>query len=318
MRRSNVLFRWSLSLTALTLPATLAALVAFLCIHAWPAFHYNGLHFLTHNDWNLGSQYGNPITVNGTQILPGASYGILFLIAGTGLSSLIALVLAVPIGLGAALFLSEAVPGKMRDSIALFVELLASVPSVVFGLWGYVVLIPLMAHHVYPHMASLLSHVPFFGPPTYSGYGLLTAGLVLALMIVPLITANLREAATATPPQMREAARAMGATGFEVVIKVLIPRLRRPLIGVSTLALGRALGETMAVLMVSGNALGYLPNNIYSPISTMAAFIVSQLDSALQDPTGMAVYSLTEIGLVLLVLSLLVNGAARLLLRREA
>ncbi len=316
MARPN-LFRWSLGITAMILPGTLVMLVVFLLVQAWPALHFNGLHFLVHNDWNLGSQYGNPITVNGSQVLPGAHYGILFLIAGTVLSSLIALLLAVPIGVAAAVFLSEAVPGTVRDLIALFVELLASVPSVVFGLWGYVVLIPFLAHHVFPKMAALLSFIPFFAPPTYSGYGLMTSGLVLCLMVVPLITANLRESAAAMPAEMREAARALGATRFEVLFKVVIPELRRPLVGVSTLALGRALGETMAVLMVSGNALGYLPQNIYSPISTMAAFIVSQLDSALQDPTGMAVASLTEIGLILLVISLLVNGAARLLLQRE-
>ena len=128
----------------------------------------------------------------------------------------------------------------------------------------------------------------------------------------------MRESAAAIPAETREAARALGATRFEVLLRVIIPELWRPLVGVSTLALGRALGETMAVLMVSGNALGYLPQNIYSPISTMAAFIVSQLDSALQDPTGMAVASLTEIGLILLVISLLVNGAARMLLPRQA
>jgi len=312
------LFRWSLGLTATVLPATLILLVAFLCIQAWPAMHFNGLHFLVHNDWNLGSQYGTPVKVNGTTILPGAHYGILFLIAGTVLSSLIALVLAVPIGVAAAVFLSEAVPGGVRDLIALFVELLASVPSVVFGLWGYVVLIPFLSHHVFPVLAGALSFIPFFAPPTYSGYGLMTSGLVLCLMVVPLITANLRESAAAIPAETREAARALGATRFEVLLRVIIPELWRPLVGVTTLALGRALGETMAVLMVSGNALGYLPQNIYSPISTMAAFIVSQLDSALQDPTGMAVASLTEIGLILLVISLLVNGAARMLLPRQA
>ena len=312
------LFRWCLGLAATLLPATLILLVVFLGIQAWPAMHFNGLHFLVNNDWNLGSQYGTPVREGGTEVLPGAHYGILFLIVGTVLSSLIALVLAVPIGVAAAVFLSEAVPAGVRDLIALFVELLASVPSVVFGLWGYVVLIPFLAHHVFPVVASALSFVPFFAPPTYSGYGLLTSGFVLCLMIVPLITANLRESAAAIPAEMREAARALGATRFEVLPKVILPELWRPLVGVSTLALGRALGETMAVLMVSGNALGYLPQNIYSPISTMAAFIVSQLDSAMQDPTGMAVASLTEIGLMLLVISLVVNGVARLLLPRQA
>ena len=145
----------------------------------------------------------------------------------------------------------------------------------------------------------------------------LTAGIVLSLMIVPLIAATLRDAILAEPMVVRESAAALGATRFEAVWKVVLPGVRKILIGVTILATGRALGETMAVLMVSGNALNYLPPNIYSPISTMAAFIVSQLDSALQDPTGLAVRSLAEVALVLSVISIGVNTLARLVLYRS-
>jgi phosphate transport system permease protein len=163
-------------------------------------------------------------------------------------------------------------------------------------------------------MVEWLGFIPFFSGPAGSGYGLLTSGFVLALMIVPLITATLRDALVAQPPRLRESAVALGANRFETMWKVLLPGLRRVLIGGSILATGRALGETMAVLMVSGNALNYLPGNIYTPISTMASFIVSQLDSALQDPTGMAVRSLAEVALVLCVISIAVNGFARVLI----
>jgi len=138
--------------------------------------------------------------------------------------------------------------------------------------------------------------------------------LVLSLMIVPLIAATVRDALVTQPIGLREAALALGATRFETLWSVELPGVRRVVVASSILATGRALGETMAVLMVSGNALNYLPTNIYTPISTMAAFIVSQLDSAMQDPTGMAVRSLAEVALVLCLISIVVNGCARVLL----
>jgi phosphate transport system permease protein len=224
------------------------------------------------------------------------------------------LLVAVPVGVGAAIFLAEAVPPGPRLWLSFLVELLAAIPSVVFGLWGYAAVVPLLAHHVFPAMARALGWLPGFGQPTGSGFGLLTAGLVLSLMIVPLIVATLRDAIDRQPAAVREASAALGATRFETIWRVLMPCLRPVLIGACVLATGRALGETMAVLMVSGNALNTLPQTIYAPVSTMAAFIVSQLDSALQDPTGLAVRSLAEVALVLCVISVGVNAAARLML----
>lgn len=297
-----------------SLPASMVALLLFLALYAWPAITFNGVHFITSMSWNLGSLYADPVEVNGVSILPGANYGILFLIAGTLLSTAIALLIAVPVGIGAAIFLAEAVPPRPRLWLSLLVELLAAIPSVVFGLWGYAVVVPLLAHHVFPAMASALSWLPWFGEPTGSGFGLLTSGIVLALMIVPLITATLRDAIDSQPVSIRESAAAIGATKFETVWTVIMPGLRSVLIGACVLATGRALGETMAVLMVSGNALNTLPGTIYAPISTMAAFIASQLDSALQDPTGLAVRSLAEVALVLCIISIGVNAAARAIL----
>lgn len=310
-------FRNFTALLGCVLAAVLLAIVVFLIVYAWPAVRLNGFAFLTRNNWNLGSMYANPVTIDGQEILPGAQYGILFLIAGTLLSTLIALAIAVPIGVGAALFLAEAVPPSLRLWMSFFVELLAAIPSVVFGLWGYVVVIPFLGHHVFPWMAKWLGWIPFFSGPTGSGYGLLTSGCVLALMIVPLITATVRDALVSQSPALREGAVALGASRFEALWTVMFPSVRRVLIGSCILATGRALGETMAVLMVSGNALNYLPGNIYTPISTMASFIVSQLDSALQDPTGMAVRSLSEVALVLCLISIVVNGLARVLLYYE-
>jgi phosphate transport system permease protein len=307
-------FRTWLAIVAGALPASLVAVLLFLALYAWPAIHFNGWGFVVRDSWNLGNLYADPVDIAGMSVQPGAQYGILFLIVGTLLSTLIALLLAVPVGVGAAIFLAEAVAGSLRVWISFFVELLAAIPSVVFGLWGYVVLIPFMAHHVFPILADGLGFIPIFAGPTGSGYGLLTAGVLLSLMIVPFIAATLRDALVSQPAPLREAAMAMGATRFETIWRVILPGVVKVLISAVFLALGRALGETMAVLMVSGNALNYLPQNIYAPISTMAAFVVSQLDSALQDPSGMAVRSLAEIALVLSVISIVINAAARLML----
>jgi len=293
---------------------TLILIVLFLGKYAWPAVRLNGWAFLTKNDWNLGNLYADPIVHHGVTLMPGAQYGILFLIVGTLLSTLIAVVIAVPFGVGSAIFLADGIPAAFRPWLSFFVELLAAVPSVVYGLWGYFAVIPLLNNHVFPWMAVHLKFIPFFAGDTGSGYGLLTSGLVLTLMIVPLITSTMRDALISQPRGLREAALALGATRFETMWSVILPSTRRVLIASGILATGRALGETMAVLMVSGNALNYLPKNIYSPITTMAAFVASQLDSAMEDPTGMAVRSLAEVALVLCVISVIVNSAARLML----
>jgi phosphate transport system permease protein len=307
-------FRRMIAILASLVALTLVVIVVFLAVYSWPAIRMNGAGFFRRDTWNLGNLYSDPIVRNGQQVLPGASYGILFLIAGTLLSTLIAVGLAVPLGVGAAIFLAEGVPAGMRTWISFFVELLAAIPSVVYGLWGYVVVIPFLGRYVFPWMAAHFAWIPFLQGPTGSGYGLLTAGLVLCLMIVPLITATLRDALGNQRAALRDAALALGASRFETLWTVLLPSVRRVLIGSGILATGRALGETMAVLMISGNALNYLPQNVYSPITTMASFIVSQLDSALQDPTGLAVRSLAEVALALCLISVLVNGLARVLM----
>ena len=311
-------FRQTMAVLGGSVPASVAAVVVFLLLYAWPAIRLNGFGFLVRNTWDLGSLYAEPIRHSGVMILPGAQYGILFLIVGTLLSTAIAMAIAVPVGIGAAAFLAEILPPGPRLWLSFLVEMLAAIPSVVFGLWGYAVLIPFLGQYVFPVMSRLLGWIPWLGEPTGSGYGLLTAGLVLSLMIVPLIASILRDAIAAQPMEVREAAAALGATRFETIWTVILPGLRPVLIGACILAMGRALGETMAVLMVSGNALNVLPASIYAPVSTMAAFIVSQLDSALQDPTGLAVRALAEVALALCLIAIIVNTAARVLLAGSA
>jgi len=291
-------FRVSVLLLSLLIPAALVAVVFFLVAYSGQAILFNGLHFMTQISWNLGDLYSDPVTVNGISVPPGANYGILVFIAGTLASSGLAILIAVPLSVGAAIFLAEAVPHRIRPALSMLVELVAVVPSVVFGLWGITVLIPLIGRYL---------------SPSGNGYGLLAASVVLALMITPIIASTLYDALLQVPKENRESAFALGATHFEVVAKAMLPMVRTTLIGGIVLALGRALGETMAVLMVSGGGINILPTSLFSPISTIASFIVSQLDSAESDPTNMSVRTLSEIALVLFLITLAVNATAKLL-----
>ncbi len=311
-------FRLTVAGANLMIPASLAAVVLFLLLYAWPAIRFNGLGFLFSLTWNLGNLYADPVTVHGMQVPLAAHYGILVFIVGTLASSFIALALAVPVSIGVALLLTEGVPAGLRMPLSLIVEMLAVVPSVVYGLWGVTILIPIVAHGIAPALGAVLGFLPFFDVASGSGFGLLSAAIVLALMVVPIITVTILDALARVPRETREAAFAIGATRFETVLFAMLPAVRPALIGGIILGLGRALGETMAVLMVSGGALNYLPATINTPISTMASFIVSQLDSAEQDPTGMAVRSLAEIALVLFAITVIVNVIARLLVRGMA
>jgi phosphate transport system permease protein len=309
-------FRLSLLGLSLLIPAALGAVVLFLLIYSGQAIGFNGFRFLTDVNWNLGDLYNDPATVRGVSVPNGAEYGIFVFIAGTVLSSLIAILIAVPLSVGAAIFLAEAVPPRIRPVLSMLVELVAVVPSVVFGLWGIAVLVPFIGNVLGPFLSAALGWIPggfFAGGNTGNGYGLLAASIVLALMITPIIATTLLDALMQVPKENRESAFALGATHFEVVSKAMMPMVRQTLIGGIVLALGRALGETMAVLMVSGGGINILPGTIYSPVSTIASFIVSQLDSAEADPTDMAVRSLAEIALVLFLITLAVNAIAKLM-----
>ena len=291
-------FRLSVLALALLIPASLVAIVLFLMVYSLPVFKFSGLHFFTDINWNFGDTEDDPVMTRGMLVPGGASYGILVFIAGTILSSAIAIIIAVPLSIGAAIFLAEAVPPKIRPALSMLVELVAVVPSIVFGLWGIWVLIPFIGHYL---------------SPTGNGYGLLAASVVLALMITPIIATTLLDALMQVPKENRESAFALGATHFEVVSKAMMPMVRATLIGGIVLALGRALGETMAVAMVSGGGVNILPTSIFSPISSIASFIVNNLDSSQGDSTNMSVYAIAAVALVLFLITLAVNAAAKLL-----
>src|SRR4029077_300131 len=238
-------------------------------------------------------------------------FGALPFIYGTLMSSVIALSSAVPLGIGVALVLSDPARPKVSESSAFLIELLAAIPSVVYGLIGVFVLVPWMRVHLQPFLIKTLGVLPFFKGPAY-GVGLLTAGIVLAIMIIPFITTISREVFMIVPRPMKEAAMALGATHWEVVRLVVLPYARGGMIGSIFLALGRALGETMAVTMVIGNRPEIVAS-ILAPGYTMAAVLANEFTEATSD---LYVHTLIEIGLVLFGITILVNGVGRLILMR--
>jgi len=234
-------------------------------------------------------------------------------IYGTLVSSLVGLVLAVPVSLGAAIFLSEMAPPWLRSPLSFLVEMLAALPSVVLGLWGIYVLIPWVRSPVETWLGSRLGFIPLFDGPPF-GVGMLAAGLILAIMVLPIITAIARDVMQAVPGSQREAMVALGATKWEVVIGAVLPYCRSGLVGAVILGLGRALGETMAVTMVIGK--GYnITASLFQPASTAASTLASEFNEATYN---LYISALVELALILMGITLLVNILARLLVWRVA
>ncbi len=237
-------------------------------------------------------------------------FGALPAIYGTLLSSLIALIIAVPISLGAAIFLVELSPTWLSGPASFLIEMLAAIPSVIIGLWGLYVLVPVIRNPVEAWLQNALGIIPLFQGPQY-GVGFLSAGVILAIMIIPIITAISREAIKAVPQSQREAMLALGATRWEMIRKTVLPFCRSGLVGAMILGLGRALGETMAVTMVIGN--GYvLTASLFSPGTTIASKIASSFSEA----SGLEVGSLIELALILFFVTLVVNILARVMVWR--
>jgi phosphate transport system permease protein len=288
-------------------------ILGVLIIYSFPSFVVNGLNFFVTTTWNVPTN--NPIVlVNGFQTLEGASYGMLVFFVGTLITSSLALLMGVPLGLGIAIFLSQIAPHRVASPISFLVELLAGIPSVIYGLWGFIVLGPILVRDIEPAMARYLGFIPGFEGPTYSS-GLLASGMILAIMIVPIIASISRDVMTQTPIELKEGGKALGLTNWEVTRKIVLPYAKTGIVGSIILGLGRALGETMAVAMVSNGAT-FLPKTLYYPINSIAAFLAVNFDGAFEDPSKMFVYSLGELALVLLAVTMAVNVAARLLVRR--
>ncbi|PYV24950.1 MAG: phosphate ABC transporter permease subunit PstC [Acidobacteria bacterium] len=237
------------------------------------------------------------------------NFGALPFIYGTVLTSALALLMAVPLGVGAAIFLAELAPPRISDALTFVIELLAAVPSVIFGLLGIFVLVPVLRNVVEPFLKSTLGFLPLFQGPMY-GIGFLAAGFVLAIMIVPFILSVSREVLLAVPVEQREAALALGATRWEATWKVVVPYARAGILGSIFLALARALGETMAVTMVIGSD-PKVSASLFAPGYSIAAVIADQFTEATGD---LYVQALIELGLVLFILTFMINGLARLLI----
>jgi phosphate transport system permease protein len=311
--------RWVGRVGALLPTLALGFILIVLIFEAIPAIRYNGWSFFSKSIWNEGSLYGSVVTTNGVKHLQGASYGAVPEIVGTLETSAIALIIAVPVSIGAALVIVERLPRRIANGIGMFLEILAGIPSVVIGLWGVLSFGPFIAKHVAPFIAHHVPNVPvlnFLRGDTGNGQGLLTSGLILAVMIIPIIAATSRDLIRGVPLLPREGAVALGMSDFECARRVTLPWVGTGIVGASVLGLARALGETIAVAMVSGFALGQVAGNLYAAMTTIAATIVNFLESAFGDPTGLALHTLAELGLVLMIITLATNVAARLLVRR--
>ncbi|MGQ9718836.1 MAG: phosphate ABC transporter permease subunit PstC [Nitrososphaerales archaeon] len=254
-----------------------------------------GLGFLTGIEWDPVDQI----------------FGALPFIYGTVTSSIIALIIAVPISLGIAIYLSELTPKRLRSHLSFMVELLAAVPSVVYGLWGLFVMVPWIRDVLQPFLESTLGFLPFFQGPKF-GIGMLAGGVILAIMIIPTISAVSREVMLAVPDTQREAAFALGATRWETIKTAVLRYAATGIFGAIMLGLGRALGETMAVIMVIGNR-PQISLSFFEPAYTMSGVIASEYIEATQE---LYLSALIEIGLLLFIVTLMMNIFARLLVRR--
>ncbi|WP_374473646.1 phosphate ABC transporter permease subunit PstC [Arenimonas sp.] len=265
------------------------------------AFAEFGPGFLVSTDWN-------PVT---------EEYGALVAIYGTVVSTIIAMIIAVPVSFGIALFLTEVAPSWIRQPLGMAIELLAGIPSIIYGMWGLFVLAPFLSEHVYPKVDEHLGTLPlvgglFAGPPL--GIGMLTAGIVLAIMVIPFISSVMRDVFQTVPNRLKESAYALGSTTFEVVWNIVLPYTRSAVIGGIFLGMGRALGETMAVTFVLGNA-HHISASLLMPGNSIAASIANEFAEA---TTPMYQSALLALGFVLFIVTFVVLAIAKLMLMRLA
>ena len=299
LRTGDALFRALTRAAAVAVLVVLAGVILALIVGALPALQTFGFGFLVSQRWN-------PVT---------EQFGALAPIYGTLVTSFIAMLIAVPVGLLIAMFLTELCPLWLRRPIGIAIELLAGIPSIIYGIWGLFVFAPFLQRTLQPALIQLFGHVPgldvlFAGPPY--GIGVLTAGLILAIMVLPFITSISRDVFEAVPPVIKEAAYGLGCTTWEVVRNVVVPYARVGIIGGIMLGLGRALGETMAVTFVIGNA-HRVSGSILAPGTTISATIANEFTEAVGD---LYTAALIALGLILFVITFLVLAAARYMLLR--
>jgi phosphate transport system permease protein len=297
---ADTLFAWAAKGAAFLTLGILVAILASLFVGAWPAIEKYGLGFLTHNVWD-------PVS---------GEFGGLVMIYGTLATSAIALVIAVPVSFGIALFLTELSPAWLKRPLGTAIELLAAVPSIVYGMWGLLVFGPILAQYVQQPLQSLFGDLPVLGaivsgPPV--GIGILAAGIILAIMIIPFIAAVMRDVFEVTPPMLKESAYALGSTTWEVVSKVVLPFTKTGVIGGIMLGLGRALGETMAVTFVIGNFNQLETLSLFQPANSITSALANEFAEA---SSGMHQAALIYLGLVLFFITFVVLALSKLLLAR--
>ncbi len=298
-RTQDNLFRGTTLFFALAVLALLGGVIISLAIGAWPALSTFGLGFVVTEVWN-------PVT---------DKFGALAPIYGTIVTSLIAMLIGVPVSFGIAVFITELCPPVLKRPLGIAIELLAGIPSIIYGIWGLFVLAPFLQQTIQPFLISTLGHAPligklFAGPPY--GIGILTASIILAVMVLPFITSITRDVFETVPHMLKESAYGLGATTTEVVWKVVLPYTRVGVIGAVMLGLGRALGETMAVTFVIGNA-HKIAASILAPGTTISATIANEFTEAVGD---LYTSSLIALGLILFVITFVVLACAKLLLMR--
>ena len=291
------IFRLLLTLGAAAIPVLLAFLVYQLYSGSHLAISKFGFDFVTSSTWDPVAE----------------QFGAFPLVFGTLVSSLIALLIAVPLSLGVAIYLTEFAPKAIRQPVAFLIGLLAAIPSVVYGLWGIFVLTPVLRSSVFPFLRSTLGFLPLFQGPIY-GPSMLAAGIILSIMVMPYVMSVSREVLLAVPNTQREAALALGATRWEAVITAVVPYARSGIIGAIILGLGRALGETMAVTMLIGNR-HEIGASLFAPSYTMAAAIANEFSEAVGD---MHLSALAYVAFLLFLVTVVVNAGARLLIWRVA
>ena len=299
LRGTDSVFRNLTRFSAFGVLLILGGVIVALVLGSLPALQTFGVSFLTTQSWN-------PVTER---------FGALAPVYGTLVTSLIAMLIAVPLGLLVAFFLTELCPASLRRPIGIAIELLAGIPSIIYGIWGLFVFAPFLQQYVQPFLIELFGPIPilssvFAGPPY--GIGMLTAGLILAIMVLPFITSISRDVFDAVPPVLKEAAYGLGCTTWEVFRHVVLPYARVGVIGGMMLGLGRALGETMAVTFVIGNA-HRISASILAPGTTISASIANEFTEAVGD---LYTSSLIALGLVLFVITFFVLAIARYMLLR--
>ncbi|MBT0730800.1 phosphate ABC transporter permease PstC [Rosenbergiella nectarea] len=298
----DVIFSLLVKIAALIVLLMLGGIIVSLMISSWPSLHQFGFSFLWTKTWDA----------------PNEQFGALVPIYGTLVTSAIALLIAVPVSFGIALFLTELSPAWLRRPLGTAIELLAAIPSIVYGMWGLFVFAPLFAEYFQTPVADLLSSVPILGSlfsgPAF-GIGILAAGIILAVMIIPYIASVMRDVFEQTPVMMKESAYGIGCTTWEVIWRIVLPFTKNGVIGGVMLGLGRALGETMAVTFIIGNTYQLDSASLYMPGNSITSALANEFAEA---GSGLHISALMELGLILFVITFIVLAISRLMVMRLA